>query len=302
MNGNQHPELQARGLRLRYGKNEVLHGIDLTLRPGCIYGLVGRNGAGKTTLLSCLTGQLAASEGAVTCGGAPVWENAAALANLCFSREIGTTLGGGPNNMKVRDYLEAAALFLPHWDKDYAARLVERFGLDERKKICKLSKGMLSMVTIVIALASRAPITILDEPVAGLDVVAREDFYKLLLEDYAETERTFVISTHIIEEAASVFEEVILLDEGNILEMGETDELVGQFAAVTGAEEAVDAVCAGHRVLTCERLGRQKQCVVRLPGGPGALRAGGEVDVEPLTLQKVFVTPCGHEGKGGGAA
>ena len=302
MNGNQHPELQARGLRLRYGKNEVLHGIDLTLRPGCIYGLVGRNGAGKTTLLSCLTGQLAVSEGAVTCGGQPVWENPAALANLCFSREIGTTLGGGPNNMKVRDYLEAAALFLPHWDKEYAARLVARFGLDERKKICKLSKGMLSMVTIVIALASRAPITILDEPVAGLDVVAREDFYKLLLEDYAETGRTFVISTHIIEEAASVFEEVILLDEGRILEMGETDELVGQFAAVTGAAEAVDAVCAGHRVLTCERLGRQKQCVVRLPGGPGALRAGGEVDVEPLTLQKVFVTLCGHEEKGGGAA
>lgn len=69
---------------------------------------------------------------------------------------------------------------------------------------------MMSMVTIVLALASRAPITILDEPVAGLDVVAREQFYDVLLADYAETGRTFIISTHIIEEAAGVFEDIIL--------------------------------------------------------------------------------------------
>ena len=62
------------------------------------------------------------------------------------------------------------------------------------------------MLTIVLALASRAPITFMDEPVAGLDVVAREDFYRLLLDDYAETGRTFVISTHILEEASNVFE------------------------------------------------------------------------------------------------
>ncbi len=87
-------------------------------------------------------------------------------------------------------------MYYPHWDKAYAEQLVQRFGLKTKKRISKLSKGMLSMVTIVLALASRAPVTILDEPVAGLDVVAREDFYKLLLEDYTETGRTFIISTH----------------------------------------------------------------------------------------------------------
>ena len=72
----------------------------------------------------------------------------------------------------------------------------------------------MSMVTILIALASRSPITILDEPAAGLDVVMRERFYQLLLDDFAQTGRTFLVSTHIIEEAASVFEQVIILDEG----------------------------------------------------------------------------------------
>ena len=75
----------------------------------------------------------------------------------------------------------------------------------------------MSMVTITAALASRAPVTILDEPAAGLDVVMRECFYRLLLDDYAETNRTFVISTHIIEEAAGVFERVIVLDEGRVI-------------------------------------------------------------------------------------
>ena len=92
----------------------------------------------------------------------------------------------------------------PRWDEEYARRLLKEFGVEEKKRVSQLSKGQLSMVTILIALASNAPITILDEPVAGLDVVARERFYQLLLEDYARTGRTFIISTHIIEEALSL--------------------------------------------------------------------------------------------------
>ena len=93
-----------------------------------------------------------------------------------FSRELSPVMMFGENSYRVKDYLRAAAVYYPHWDKAYAEQLVARFGLDRKKKISKLSKGMMSMVTIVLALASRAPITILDEPVAGLDVVAREDF------------------------------------------------------------------------------------------------------------------------------
>ena len=96
--------LKAEGVCKSYGKKEVLHNLDLTIEPGKIYGLIGRNGAGKTTLLGILTGQNTMDAGSVTYDGAPVWENRAALDNLCFSRELSPNILFGQNNTKVRDY------------------------------------------------------------------------------------------------------------------------------------------------------------------------------------------------------
>ena len=177
--------LTAENIIKTYGNKEVLHGVDLELESGKIYGLIGRNGAGKTTLLSIMTAQ-------------------------------------------------NPATFFPHWDKEMAADLIREFNLDVKKKISKLSKGMLSMVTIVVAMASKAEFTFLDEPVAGLDVVAREKFYRLLLEEFTETGRTFVVSTHIIEEAQDVFEEVIIVDKGQILLKENTQELLERCFHVSG--------------------------------------------------------------------
>ncbi len=292
--------LVAKGVCKAYGKKQVLQNLDLTLEPGRIYGLIGRNGAGKTTLLGILTAQNTLDAGSVSYGGAPVWENPAALADICFSRELSPNLLMGQNTLKVRDYLRAARVYYPHWDEAYAKRLIDEFGLDPKAKIYKLSKGMLSMVTIVLALASRAPLTILDEPVAGLDVVARERFYQLLLEDQMATGRSFVVSTHIIEEAAAVFEEVVLLDEGHIIEKCPTDELISQFCCVSGHEDAINALCQklGVAPLEAQALGRQKAVTLRVSGeraGQAAVEQGLDLDVSPLSLQKVFVALCGHE-------
>lgn len=286
--------LQAENVTKRYGKKEALHDVSLTIEPGKIYGLLGRNGAGKTTLLSVLTAQAAPDGGAVTYGGAPVWENQKALGEICFSRELSPVLLFGQNTLKAKEYLRAASLYYPHWDQDYADRLISLFDLEKNKQICKLSKGMMSMVTIVIALASRAPVTILDEPVAGLDVVAREEFYRLLLADYEQTKRTFIVSTHIIEEAAGVFEKIILLDEGRVLEAGDCAALLEQFHLVTGSEEDVARAGEGLAELQRERLGRS--CTVCLRGDGERLRqnaAGLDVDIEGVTLQKAFVCLTG---------
>ena len=289
--------LQAKGLCKSYKDKQVLKNLDITIEPGKIYGLIGRNGAGKTTLLGILTAQNTHDSGEVTYNGEPVWENPRALADLCFSRELQATLFYGQNNLKVRHYLQAGATFYPRWDEEYARRLLKEFGVEEKKRVSQLSKGQLSMVTILIALASNAPITILDEPVAGLDVVARERFYQLLLEDYARTGRTFIISTHIIEEAASVFERVLILDDGRIIEDEETEELVDQFRYVSGAAEEVDRVCEGMTVVSERAMGRRKTAAVRDTAGRRAadLEGTGDVDVSPLNLQNVFVALCGHE-------
>ena len=287
-------ELIAKGIVKKYGKKEVLHGVDLKLESGKIYGLIGRNGAGKTTLLSILTSQNPATAGEVTFDGQPVWENPEVLRHLCFSRELSPLTGSNANSMKVKEYLRIAATFFPYWDKEMEKRLVEEFELDVKKKISKLSKGMLSMVTIVVALASKAEFTFLDEPVAGLDVVARERFYELLLEEFTETGRTFVVSTHIIEEAAEVLEEVIIVDHGKILLKENTQDLLDRSFHISGHEDEVDRAIEGMEVHHEEHLGRSKGVTVLLKPGQ-KITEGYDVSIQKLSLQKVFVALCGEE-------
>ena len=191
--------LECKNISKSYKDNKVLDNVSLNIEQGKIYGLIGRNGVGKTTLMSIMTGQNPADSGDVTYNGQPVWENAEALSHICFSREINTKSLLGMNNQKVKEYLRLASIYYKNWDKDMAEELVKRFGIDKKKKVCNLSKGMLSMLTVIIGLASKAEITILDEPAAGLDVIVREEFYKLIIDEQQENGRTFIISTHIID-------------------------------------------------------------------------------------------------------
>lgn len=288
-------KLVCKNIVKTYGKTDVLQNVDLELEKGKIYGLIGRNGAGKTTLLSILSAQNPATKGTVTCNGMPVWENTEALEHICFSREInpmGTT--GQGNGYRVKDYLRAAAWYMPNWDKEMAERLVKEFNLDTKKKVMKLSKGMLSMLTIVIALASKADYTFLDEPVAGLDVVMREYFYRVLLEEFAESGRTFVISTHIIEEAADIFEEVIMIDKGKIIVKENTQDLLDRAVHVSGKAEEVDAATAGLNTMRVEKMGRSKGVTVLLKEGE-SVQKNADITVQPVSLQQLFVAMCGKE-------
>lgn len=284
----------ADGIVKTYGGKDVLEGVNLELESGKIYGLIGRNGAGKTTLLSILTSQNPASSGSVTYNGMPVWENPEVLKHLCFSRELNQVSGSSANALKVKEYLKIAATFFPFWDQEMADQLVQEFGLDVKKRLSKLSKGMLSMVTIIVAMASKAEFTFLDEPVAGLDVVARERFYQILVEEFTETGRTFVVSTHIIEEAADVFEEVIIVDKGKIILKENTQELLERCCHVSGHEDEVNAAVQDLDVYHEERLGRSKGVTVMLKPGQ-MISDRHDISVQHLSLQKVFVALCGEE-------
>ena len=287
-------KLVCENLTKQYGSKTVLDHVNLTLESGKIYGLIGRNGAGKTTLLSLMSNQNPISDGTATIDGQRIWENPKALSRLCFSRELNLSAESALSSYTLKAYLRAAETYLPHWDKEMAARLLELFGLEKKKKLGKLSKGMLSMVTILVAMASKAEFTFLDEPVAGLDVVAREQFYQLLLEEYTETGRTFVLSTHIIEEAADVMEEVIILDRGKILLKENTQELVDRARYVTGLADQVDGATAGLPCHHVENIGRSKAVTVLLPAGED-INPGYDVTVQPVNLQKLFVALCGEE-------
>lgn len=277
-----------------YKEKQVLKNVNLELEPGKIYGLIGRNGAGKTTLLSIMSAQNPATSGEVFLGEEKVWENTKALSHICFSRELNASSGYGANTVKVKQYLKTASIYYPNWDNEMAERLVKLFELDKKKQIAKLSKGMMSMVTIVVALASKADYTFLDEPVAGLDVVARDLFYRLLIEEYTETGRTFVISTHIIDEASDVFEETIIVNHESIMLKENTTDLLDRAYHISGRADVVDAAAAGKRTYGEEMIGRSKGVTVLLEEGQ-TIQESEELSVQKPTLQNLFVALCGKE-------
>lgn len=286
--------LVCTGISKDYKQKRVLDSVNLTLEQGKIYGMIGRNGAGKTTLLSILSAQNPATEGKVMLDQEPVWENRAALDQICFSRELNVSASSAVGSLKVRDYLKAASVYFPKWNVEMEKRLMEEFQLEKKKRLLQLSKGMLSMLTIIVALASKSEFTFLDEPVAGLDVIAREQFYKILVEEYMESGRTFVISTHILEEAADVFEEVIMIKEGRILLKENTEKLTGRAFHVSGLAGEVEGATAGLETFHEERFGRGKGVTVLLKQGQEIAKSY-DVSVQPLNLQKIFVSLCGKE-------
>ena len=286
--------LVCKNVHKNYKKTEVLKGLDLVLEKGKIYGLIGRNGAGKTTLLSLTAGQNPATSGEITLDGTAVWENQKIMDKICFSREINPMSNLGLGTYKIKDYLKIASIYMPNWDQAYAEELLKVFELDKKKRLNKLSKGMLSMVTITVALASKAEFTFMAEPVAGVDVVMRDQFYRVLLEEFAESGRTFVISTHIIEEAADVFEEVIMLDGGKILLKENTQDLLDRARHISGKAEAVDKFIEGYETYRPEKLGRSKGVTVLLKQGE-SLESNEDISVQPMSLQQVFVAMCGKE-------
>ncbi|MGY1833446.1 hypothetical protein ACI8AA_23775 [Geodermatophilus sp. SYSU D01180] len=166
----------------------------------------------------------------------------------------------------MRDALSTAATLFPNWDEDLARSLVADFGLPPRRPVKKLSRGMVSAVGITIGLASRAPLTLFDEPYPGLDAVARQLFYDRLIADYAENPRTIVLSTHLIDEISGLLEHVLLVDAGRVLLDDDADDLRAAALTVTGRADAVAALGRQHEVLTTETLGGSSRAVVRLRG------------------------------------
>jgi ABC-2 type transport system ATP-binding protein len=249
-----------RGVSMRFRDQLALDDVSAVIEQDTITGLLGRNGAGKTTLLQLLTGHRVPTRGSVEVFGGAPYENDAVLSRIAFIKE-GQRY---PDAFRVRDALTAAAMIFPNWDDDLARQLVRDFDLPEKRAVKKLSRGMNSAVGIIIGLASRAPLTLFDEPYLGLDAVARQLFYDRLLADYAEHPRTILLSTHLIEEIADLLEHVILIDRGRIVLDDDTESLRAGAVTVSGPRAQVEAFGARHEMLRSDFLAGSGRAVVRL--------------------------------------
>jgi ABC-2 type transport system ATP-binding protein len=274
------------GVARRFGDVRALDGVDLDLRPGVITGLLGRNGSGKTTLASLLAGFRRPSAGQVLVDGEDPWENERLAPGICFVRESGDVLADWPAALTLRLHRDAR----PTFDDELAATLVETFGLDLRKAPGKMSRGQRSAFGIVLGLASRAPLTILDEVHLGLDAPSRYAFYDALLADYVEHPRTVVLSSHLIEEIERIVEDVVILDRGTVLLAQGADALRAAGVSVTGPTADVARFVGARPVLARRQLGGTTQVTVQgvPPDELDAARRAG-LELGPVGLQDLFV-------------
>ena len=194
-------------------KTTAIDKFSVSFEPSKIHGFIGRNGAGKTSLLSVAAGYRKATSGTATINGEPLFENSTYAPHSIFiyqrdfSEEIYT----------VKKYVKFCGIYRPNFDFEYCYELLEKFGVNKRKRMWGLSKGMASAVSVAIGLASRCPITIFDEAYLGMDAVHRNLFYTQVLAEQERHPRTFIFSTHLISEVEHLFDNVVMIHQGKNL-------------------------------------------------------------------------------------
>jgi ABC-2 type transport system ATP-binding protein len=209
------PVVQLHDLSRRFGRKTALDGVTLSLSRGVVYGLVGANGAGKTTLIRHLLGLLRAQSGTVRVFGLdPVAQPVAVLSRIGYLSEENDL----PVWMRVDELISYTRAFYPSWDDRYAEELRQAFALDPAARLRDLSKGQKARAGLIVALAHRPELLVLDEPSSGLDPIVRRDILGAVLRTVAHQGRTVLFSSHLLDEVEQVADHVIMISEGRILE------------------------------------------------------------------------------------
>jgi ABC-2 type transport system ATP-binding protein len=241
-------------LTRRFGATTALDAVSLSMPRGAVYGLVGANGAGKTTLIRHILGLLRAEGGSVRVFGLdPVADPVGVLSRIGYLSEENDL----PGWMRVGELVRYSRSFYPAWDDAYADELRQAFALDPTARIQGLSRGQKARAGLLVALAHRPELLLLDEPSSGLDPVVRRDILEAIIRTIAHEGRTVFFSSHLLEEVERVADHVTMLSHGRI-----------------ALSAPLDAVKESHRHVTV----RLTQARPGLPSVVGVLRwdGGGE--------------------------
>jgi ABC-2 type transport system ATP-binding protein len=209
-------------LSREFGKKLALEHVSLRIPRGRVFGLVGQNGAGKTTLIKHILGLLKAEAGSVRVFGIdPVASPASVLGRIGYVSENRDL----PPWMRVDELLRYTRAFYPTWDAVYAEQLRVQFGLASAAKIKTLSRGETAKAGLLVALAFRPELLLLDEPSSGLDPVVRRDILQAIIRTVADEGRTVLFSTHLLEEVERVADDVAMMFHGQIVLRGPLDDI-----------------------------------------------------------------------------
>lgn len=290
--------IEVRGLTKRFGKIEVLTELDLNVRKGSIYGLVGSNGSGKTTLLKLLAGVYRSDKGTILMDGQPVFENDQVKKNLVFIPDELFYF----QQYSVREMANFFGQVYSSWDEDRFLELSGIFSIDVNRWVSRLSKGMKRQVFFWLALCIKPQILILDEPLDGLDPMIRSKVKKLLLAEVAERQMSIIISSHNLRELEDICDYMGILHDGKIIVESELDSLKDGIRKVQAAfpkEVPYDLLEAGN-VLYHEKRGSVHLLIIR--GDEKGIKEQVKkynpllLDVLPLTFEEIFVYEMGGVG------
>jgi len=232
------PVIDVSGLTRRFGDNTALDSVSVAMPRGAVYGLVGANGAGKTTLIKHILGLLRAQSGSVRVFGLdPVADPVAVLSRIGYLSEENDL----PGWMRVDELIRYSRAFYPAWDDVYAEGLRQSFALDADAKIKTLSKGQKARAGLLIALAHRPELLVLDEPSSGLDPIVRRDILGAVIRTIADEGRTVLFSSHLLGEVEQVADHVTMINRGKIL-LSAALETIREMHRVDGRVLSLDEI------------------------------------------------------------
>lgn len=250
--------IEASDLVRRYGRYTALDGVSFAVEGPAVLAMVGKNGSGKSTLMRLLNGWEKPSSGSITVDGRTPYDCGKVLKDMIFIDEkvefdFTLTLAG---------ILEKCAFMDRRFDLRYAHEMADGFGLGLKKRQSQLSKGMRNQFNIIVALAFNRPVTVMDEPVSGLDEASRKLFYSLLVRSQNENPRLFIISTHLLGEFEQYADTFMVLTRGKIAAYDARETFETLLVRVTGLGENVDKVVEGLQVYETKTFAGMKSVTV----------------------------------------
>lgn len=275
--------IEIKNITKGYDNIIALDNVSISFSKGKIYGLLGRNGAGKSTLINIIANRILPSSGEVLIDELSNKENMAIHEKIFCVSDADLF----DPSFKIKVHFKWTNRFYDSFNIDKAYELAKKFDLDPNKKLSSLSKGYKSIFKVIMALSLDVPYVIYDEPVLGLDANHRELFYKLLLNNYENSNQTIIVATHLIEEVANIIEEVVLIDKGKILLQEDVPSLLERGYCVSGSKEDVDNYCVNKNVLDYDELANLRVAYILDDKPP--LTSNSNLQFSPINLQKLFV-------------
>lgn len=285
--------IQVKKLYKSFDTFKALRGLNISVPKGAVYGLVGPNGAGKSTLIRHLAGIYRQDSGEVLIDGQPVFENPEVKKRIAYIPDDVFYFA----QSNVRELARFYQGMYPAFDRERFERLRDVFGIDDKKPIRKLSKGMQKQAAFWVALSQMPEVVILDEPVDGLDPVMRRQVWSLLMSDVAERGTTVLVSSHNLRELEDVCDYVGIMDKGKMLIERELADLQQNIVKIQIAYPEGKGLPEGLNIIHASSTGRLQQLILR--GSSDELEqklSASEplfMDFLPLSLEEIFIYELG---------